>query len=61
VAGFRTGSKSHMGAIAGSYAVLHAALKQVGVVEVTRTDELFHVAETLACQPPVQAGLGIAL
>lgn len=57
----RASAKSHTGAIAGSYAVLHAALKQVGVLEVTRTDELFHVAETLACQPPVQAGLGVAI
>ena len=57
----RASAKSHTGAIAGSYVVLREALKQVGVIEVIRTDEQFHVAETLACQPEIKAGLGVAI
>jgi acetyltransferase len=57
----RASAQSHTGAMAGSYAILHAVLKQVGIIEVTRTDELFHVAETLACQPPITAELGLAV
>lgn len=57
----RASAKSHTGAVAGSYATFRAAMKQAGVIEVTRTDELFHVAETLACQSPVKAGLGVAI
>lgn len=57
----RAAAKSHTGAIAGSYATLHSALKQVGVVEVRRSDELLPVAETLACQPPVRIGQGVAI
>ncbi|MCI0488789.1 MAG: acetate--CoA ligase family protein [Blastocatellia bacterium] len=57
----RASAKSHTGAIAGSYPVLHSALKQVGVIEVTRTDEQFHVGETLARQPEIKAGLGVAI
>lgn len=54
-------ARSHTGAIAGSYEVLHAGLRQAGVTEVHRTDELLHVAETLATQPSLAAGRGIVL
>ena len=51
---------SHTGAMAGDYDVLSAGLRQAGVVEVTREDELLPVALTLANQPPGAAG-GIAI
>ncbi|HUP00797.1 MAG TPA: acetate--CoA ligase family protein [Gemmatimonadota bacterium] len=54
-------ARSHTGAIAGSYQVLRAVLRPVGVVEVTRSDELLAVGETLAGQPPVPAGKGVAV
>lgn len=54
-------AQSHTGAVAGEYPVLRAALAQVGVIEVTRSDELLHVGQTLASQPPLAAGKGIAL
>jgi acyl-CoA synthetase (NDP forming) len=47
----RLAARSHTGALAGEYAVLRAALRQAGVIEVLRTDELYPVAETLAFQP----------
>ena len=50
-------ARSHTGALAGEYAVARAAFKQAGVIEVRRTDELFAVAETLARQPPAEAGI----
>jgi len=52
---------SHTGAIAGSYEVLRAGLYQAGVLEITRTDELLHVGETLAAQPMVRGSRGVAL
>ncbi len=54
-------ARSHTGALAGSYATLRAALKQINVIEVSRTDELFHVGETLANQPPVRAPTMVAI
>ena len=54
-------ARSHTGAVAGSYAVFRAALRQAGVIEVTRTDELLAVGETLASQPPLRSGAGIAI
>jgi acetate---CoA ligase (ADP-forming) len=54
-------ARSHTGAIAGSHDVLRAGLRQAGVIEVTRTDELFHVGETLAAQPAIRPGKGIAI
>ena len=64
--GARTGvggvvAHSHTGAIAGSYETLRAGLYQAGVLEVTRTDELLHVGETLATQPLVRGSRGVAL
>ncbi len=53
----QSAARSHTGALTGEYAVVRAALRQAGVIEVTRTDELFPVAETLAQQPPLQGGI----
>jgi acetyltransferase len=52
---------SHTGSVAGPYDRLSAGLRQAGVVEVTRTDELLHVAETLGNQPAGAPGRGIAV
>jgi len=52
---------SHTGSVAGPYERFSAALRQVGVVEVERTDELLHVAETLGNQPAGAPGSGIAV
>ncbi|MCI0433469.1 MAG: acetate--CoA ligase family protein [Gemmatimonadetes bacterium] len=60
-AGGGAAAHSHTGAMAGSYETLHAGLHQAGVLEVTRTDELLHVGETLATQPLVRGQRGIAL
>lgn len=54
-------ARSHTGAVSGEYERLRAGLRQADVVEVTRTDELLHLAETLASQPPVRDGAGIAV
>ncbi len=51
---------THTGALTGDYEVLSAGLRQAGVVEVTREDELLPVAMTLANQPPGADG-GIAI
>ena len=52
---------SHTGAVAGPYDRLRAGFAQAGVVEVKRTDELLHVAETLASQPAGAVGTGVAI
>jgi acetate---CoA ligase (ADP-forming) len=52
-------ARSHTGALAGEYAVAHAALRQAGIIEVTRTDELFAVAETLVRQPAARGGIAV--
>ena len=52
---------SHTGAVAGPYDRLRAGFAQAGVVEVRRTDELLHVAETLASQPPGAVRTGVAI
>ncbi len=54
-------ARSHTGAVSGEYDRLRAGLRQADVVEVTRTDELLHLAETLATQPPVRGRAGIAV
>lgn len=54
-------ARSHTGAVAGEYDRLRAGLRQAGVVEVTRTDELLHLAETLATQPPMAPRSGVAI
>ncbi len=57
----RAAARSHTGAVSGEYDRLRAGLRQAGVVEVTRTDELLHVAETLATQPAMAPGRGVAI
>jgi acetyltransferase len=52
---------SHTGAIAGPYDRLRAGLAQAGVNAVVRTDEVLHVAETLANQPATAPGTGVAI
>lgn len=52
---------SHTGSVAGPYDRFSAALAQAGVVEVARTDELLHVAETLGRQPACPPGQGILI
>jgi len=54
-------ARSHTGAVAGEYRTLQAALRQAGVIEAERSDELLAIAETLAGQPPVEAGKGVAV
>ncbi len=54
-------ARSHTGAVAGPYALLREGLKQAGVVEVRRGDELCHVAQTLAGQPPMAPRAGVAV
>ena len=52
---------SHTGSLAGPYDRFSAALRQAGVIEVGRTDELLHVAETVGNQPPCPPGKGIVV
>lgn len=47
-------ARSHTGALAGPSDRLGAGLKQAGIIEVVRTDELAAVAATLALQPAWQ-------
>jgi acetyltransferase len=54
-------ARSHTGAVSGEYDRLRAGLRQAGVVEVTRTDELLHLAETLATQPAMRPERGVAI
>jgi acetyltransferase len=54
-------ARSHTGAIAGSYPVLRAALRQSGVIEVQRSHELVPVGFTLVNQPVMQAGSGAVI
>ncbi len=60
-AGGEASARSHTGALAGSYRVLRSALRQAGVVEVTRADELLSIGQTLAGQPAMAAGTGVAI
>ena len=52
-------ARSHTGALAGEYAVARAAFRQAGIIEVSRTDELFAVAETLVHQPAARGGIAV--
>ncbi|MFM1872972.1 MAG: hypothetical protein RL398_2394, partial [Planctomycetota bacterium] len=54
-------ARSHTGALAGSFPVFRAGLKQSGVVLVRRSDELLPVAEALAAQPARGTYRGIAV
>jgi acyl-CoA synthetase (NDP forming) len=56
----RESSQSHTGALAGSYAVMAAALRQEGVIQVDTLDELIDVSALLAkCPIPAAPGLAI--
>ena len=57
----KAAARSHTGALAGSFPVFRAGLRQAGVVLVRRSDELFHVAETLATQPARGGYRGVAV
>lgn len=52
---------SHTGSVTGPYDRLRAGFAQAGVVELTRADELLHVAETLGRQPAPEGDAGIAI
>ena len=52
---------SHTGALAGSDAVLEAALRRCGVLRVERLSDLFDLAEVLAKQPRRPAGPRLAI
>jgi acetate---CoA ligase (ADP-forming) len=54
-------ARSHTGALTGEYAVMRAALREVGVLELDRSDELFPVAETLLAQPAAAGARGLAI
>ncbi|MCI0583315.1 MAG: acetate--CoA ligase family protein, partial [Chloroflexi bacterium] len=60
-AGGEASARSHTGALAGSYRVLRYALRQAGVVEVTRAEELLSIGQTLAGQPAMAVGTGVAI
>ena len=55
-AGGAVAARSHTGALAGPSDRLRAGMKQAGIVEVVRTDEVTAVAATLALQPAWQGG-----
>ncbi|MFN3241424.1 MAG: acetate--CoA ligase family protein [Planctomycetota bacterium] len=57
----KAAARSHTGALAGSYPVFRAGLRSAGVEHVRRSDELFHVAETLASQPTRGGYRGLAV
>ncbi|HEX5052475.1 MAG TPA: acetate--CoA ligase family protein [Planctomycetota bacterium] len=54
-------ARSHTGALVGSFPVFRAGLRQAGVVLVRRSDELLHVAQTLASQPARGGYRGVAV
>jgi acetyltransferase len=56
-----TTARSHTGAVAGSYDVFRAGLRQAGVIEVMRSDELLPVLTTLVQQPPVRGTTGVVV
>ena len=50
----KNAAKSHSGSLAGDYAISKGVLKQAGISLVSRSDELFPVAESLALMPPMR-------
>jgi acyl-CoA synthetase (NDP forming) len=56
-----TAARSHTGALSAPHDVLAAGLRQAGVAEVVRSDELLPVALALAGQPVVAEGRGVAI
>ena len=58
----KTGIKavsSHTGSLAGSYEIYKAAFRQCGVHNAHNIDELFEMADALACQPPCKNNIAI--
>jgi acetyltransferase len=51
---------SHTGAVAGAYPVFREAMRQAGIIEVDRSDELFAAAATLV-GPGLEPGRGVAV
>ncbi|MBC2717474.1 MAG: acyl-CoA synthetase [Desulfobacteraceae bacterium] len=45
---------SHTGALAGMSEVARSAFKRAGIIVIEKSDQLFPVAETLACLPPLK-------
>lgn len=54
-------ARSHTGAVATDDVVVRSALRQAGVVEVRRTDDLLAVGRTLESQPAARSGSGLAV
>ncbi|NIP58556.1 MAG: hypothetical protein GWM92_09720, partial [Gemmatimonadetes bacterium] len=57
----RRAARSHTGSVTGADDALRAGLRQAGVMEVARSDELLPVAWTLATQTPTRPGTGVAI
>lgn len=54
-------ARSHTGAVATGHTTVQAALRQAGVLEVRRSDELLAVGNTLVRQPAARRGGGVAI
>lgn len=54
-------ARSHTGAVATGHRTVQAALRQGGVLEVQRSDELLAVGSALALQPATTTGRGLAI
>lgn len=54
-------ARSHTGSVSTSHDVFRTALRQAGVMELSRSDELLAVGTALALQPPVPCGTGVAI
>lgn len=52
---------SHTGAVAGAYPVFREAMREAGVIQVERSDELFPVGAALAGLPLPRPGSGVAV
>ena len=52
---------SHTGALSSRHDLLSVGLRQAGIVEMERTDELVHLAAALRGQPPARASAGVAV
>jgi acetate---CoA ligase (ADP-forming) len=52
---------SHTGAVATDHVVVRSALRQAGIVEVLRSDDLLPVGRTLESQPPACTGEGMVI
>jgi acetate---CoA ligase (ADP-forming) len=54
-------ARSHTGAVTTGHTTVRAALRQAGVVEVRRSDELLAVGEVVVRQPPARRRGGVAV